>query len=50
MVVSTAHPAKFETIVEPLIGKSVPIPKNLWEIIQKPSYAKEIGRNYKELF
>ena len=50
MVVSTAHPAKFDTIVEPLIGTTVPIPKNLWEIIQKPSYAKEIGRNYKELF
>ena len=50
IIVSTAHPAKFDTIVEPLIGTTVPIPKNLWEIIQKPSYAKEIGRNYKELF
>ena len=42
--------SKYDTIVEPLIGTTVPIPKNLWEIIQKPSYAKEIGRNYKELF
>ena len=50
MVVSTAHPAKFDTIVEPLIGTTVPIPKNLWEIIQKESYAKEIGKDYKELF
>ena len=50
IVVSTAHPAKFDTIVEPLIGRTVPIPKNLWEIIQKESYAKEIGKDYKELF
>ena len=46
----TAHPAKFDTIVEPLIGRTVPIPNNLWEIIQKESYAKEIGKDYKELF
>ena len=50
IVVSTAHPAKFDTIVEPLIGRTVPIPKNLWDIIQKKEEAKEIGRNYKELF
>ena len=50
IVVSTAHPAKFDTIVEPLLGCTVPIPQNLWQIIQKPMVAKEIGKNYKELF
>lgn len=50
IVVSTAHPAKFNTIVEPLLGIEIPIPKNLYEIINKPSSAKEIGTNYRELF
>lgn len=50
IVVSTAHPAKFNTIVEPLLNIEVPIPKNLYEIINKPSNAKSIGCNYRELF
>lgn len=50
IVVATAHPAKFDTIVEPLIGKVIPIPKTLYEIISKPCSAKEIGTDYKELF
>ena len=50
IVVATAHPAKFDTIVEPLIGKTIPIPKALYEIISKNSSAKEIGTDYKELF
>lgn len=50
IVVATAHPAKFDTIVEPLIGKTIPIPKALYEIISKNSSAKEIGTYYKELF
>lgn len=50
IVVSTAHPAKFDTIVEPLLGISVPIPKNLYTIINKPSKAKSISKDYHELF
>ncbi len=50
IVVATAHPAKFDTIVEPLIGRTVPIPKSLYEIISKPGNAKEIGTDYKSLF
>ncbi len=34
---ATAHPAKFETIVEPLIGATVPLPKGLAEILARPS-------------
>lgn len=50
IVVSTAHPAKFDTIVEPLLGLKVPLPKNLYTIINKPSKAKSISKDYHELF
>ncbi len=48
--VATAHPAKFDTIVEPLINKVIPIPKTLFDIISKKSEAKEISADYHELF
>ena len=50
IVVETAHPAKFNDIVEPLLGVTVPVPQNLYEIMKKESKAKNIGTNYKELF
>ncbi len=50
IVVSTAHPAKFETIVEPLIGKSVDIPQNLSSLLTKESVYKEIDADYHKLF
>ena len=50
VVVSTAHPAKFSEIVEPLIGREIAIPKSLYDIMQKPSKAKEIGADYHQLF
>jgi threonine synthase len=37
ILVATAHPAKFETIVEPLIGETVPLPEELAEILARPS-------------
>jgi len=37
IVVATAHPAKFDTIVEPLIGESVPVPDSLRKILERPS-------------
>ncbi|MGV6852013.1 MAG: threonine synthase [bacterium] len=36
IVVSTAHPAKFETIVEPLLGVKVPVPKALEDLLERP--------------
>ncbi|MEM7764220.1 MAG: threonine synthase [Pseudomonadota bacterium] len=36
-VVATAHPAKFETIVEPIIGRSVEIPGSLQRLLALPS-------------
>ncbi len=50
IVVSTAHPAKFDTVVEPLLGITVPVPKNLYEITRKESRAKSIGTDYHSLF
>ena len=37
ILVATAHPAKFETIVEPLIGARVPVPPELAAILSRPS-------------
>jgi threonine synthase len=37
IVSATAHPAKFETIVEPVIGRAVPIPPALAELLDRPT-------------
>ncbi|MEL7310724.1 MAG: threonine synthase [Pseudomonadota bacterium] len=36
-LVATAHPAKFETIVEPLIGRSVEVPPALSDLLSRPT-------------
>jgi len=43
ILVATAHPAKFETIVEPLIGEAVPLPQELADILSRPSHAVSIA-------
>lgn len=50
IVVSTAHPAKFETIVEPLIGKTVEVPPSLSELLDKESHFTSVGTDYHEIF
>lgn len=50
IVVATAHPAKFESIVEPVIGKTVPIPETLYDMITRDCSYTEIGTDYKDLF
>ena len=42
VLVSTAHAAKFETIVEPLVGRAVPVPPALAELLSRPSAFKVI--------
>ncbi|HLL82263.1 MAG TPA: threonine synthase [Longimicrobium sp.] len=42
IVVSTAHPAKFEGVVEPLIGRPVPVPPDLARLLDRPGHAEEI--------
>ena len=50
IVVSTAHPAKFNDTVESLIGRTVAIPESLYGIMQRPSVAKSIAADYHLLF
>lgn len=49
ILVATAHPAKFETIVEPLIGEAVPLPQELADILSRPSRAVSIAPHLEAL-
>jgi threonine synthase len=42
VLVSTAHPAKFAEIVEPLIGRAVPVPESLAALFARPTSCSEI--------
>jgi threonine synthase len=42
IIVSTAHPAKFSEIVEPLIGRKVPVPESLAKLFARPTQCTEI--------
>lgn len=42
IIVATAHPAKFDTIVEPLVGGAVPVPPALAAILSRPSHSVRI--------
>jgi threonine synthase len=50
IIVSTAHPAKFEETVEPLIGSAVEVPPQLAELLDKKSEYTSIKTNYRLLF
>jgi threonine synthase len=43
IVDATAHPAKFDTIVEPLIGERVPVPPALQALLARPTASIAIG-------
>lgn len=49
IVVATAHPAKFETIVEPLIKQKIEIPANLEAVLNKPSASEDISSDLQSL-
>jgi len=49
VLVATAHPAKFDEIVEPLIGRSVDVPAALARLLELPSSSVEIGPELAEL-
>jgi threonine synthase len=36
-VCATAHPAKFDTIVEPIIGRALPVPAALQALLARPA-------------
>lgn len=42
-VVATAHPAKFDTVVEPLIGTTVALPDSLADLLQRSASAEPIA-------
>lgn len=43
LIAATAHPAKFETVIEPIIGKKIPLPPALDELLQRPSHAEPLA-------
>ena len=42
-VVATAHPAKFESVVEPLIGHPIAVPASLAEMLARPASAEPLA-------
>jgi len=49
IIVATAHPAKFESVVEPLIGKSLNTPTSLAQLFEAPSRFEEIDAEFEAL-
>jgi threonine synthase len=47
--VSTAHPAKFEGIVEPLIGERIAVPQALADLLARTTYADPLANDYTAL-
>ena len=43
LVAATAHPAKFESVIEPIIGKRIPLPPALAELLERPSHAEPLA-------
>jgi threonine synthase len=49
IVSSTAHPAKFERIVEPVIGRPVPVPDTLRALLERPTAKIELDAKLESL-
>jgi threonine synthase len=49
VLVGTAHPAKFNDVVEPLIGAEVPVPPALAALLSLPSLQREVGPTLDDL-
>ena len=49
IIVATAHPAKFDSVVEPLIGRSVSMPPSLAQLFDAPSRFEEIDPDFEAL-
>jgi len=48
-VAATAHPAKFDSVVEPLIGAAVPVPESLAALLNRPASAEPLAAEYPAL-
>lgn len=46
LVVATAHPAKFEQVVEPLLGRTIDPPPALAALLERPSHAETMAAEY----
>ncbi|MGY3232886.1 threonine synthase [Luteibacter sp. HA06] len=42
-IAATAHPAKFDTVVEPLIGRSVEVPEALGAMLEREAHAEPLA-------
>ena len=42
VVVATAHPAKFNEIVEPIIGKQISVPESLAHLLRLPEHRADL--------
>ena len=49
VVVATAHPAKFETVVEPLVGRAVEVPPCLADLLERPARFEELEPTFDAL-
>ena len=49
IVVATAHPAKFDTIVEPLLGTVIPTPPELAHLLELPTRCETIAPRLAEI-
>ncbi|HEU4534858.1 MAG TPA: threonine synthase, partial [Polyangiaceae bacterium] len=49
IVVATAHPAKFETVVEPLVNRTIEVPAPLARLLDRTPVEREIGPTLDEL-
>ena len=50
IVVSTAHPAKFETVVEPEIGRTITVPQSLRQMLDAVGRFEKIDTDMNRLF
>jgi threonine synthase len=42
VVVATAHPAKFNEIVEPIIGRPIALPESLADLLRQPEHRADM--------
>jgi len=49
IIVATAHPAKFDSVVEPLIGRTLNMPPSLAQLFDAPSRFEEIDPEFEAL-
>jgi threonine synthase len=49
VVVATAHPAKFNEIVEPIIGKPVVVPESLDRLLRLPRHVVDLPATLEDL-